>query len=85
MSSVCPEKYCFFWREEGGLSADGSFSNVNEALKVVTREQKSRCGCYFGICIRLDLVKGNIDWYEPNEVELAKDGLPWNHFLLFER
>jgi hypothetical protein len=43
--------------------------------------QDDHCGCSFGVCIRLDPINGNNDWYEPNEVKLEKAGLPWFYFI----
>jgi hypothetical protein len=42
---------------------------------------KSQCGKTFGLCIREDASHSQKDWYEPNEPELEKAGLPWFYFI----
>lgn len=52
----CPERYCFFWLDEGS------------------------CGCPFGTCYRIEADNKNKDWFEPNEPEHDKNGLPYDYF-----
>ncbi|MBY0013428.1 hypothetical protein H7K49_23385 [Paenibacillus typhae] len=60
------------------------FSDVKKAMNVANKAKpalKGHCGCSFGICIRESSDSSHKDWYEPNEPELEKDGLPTDHFF----
>ena len=82
--NICPEEFCFFWKEKGSGFALGLYNNLDEALMAIKPVEKSFCGCNFGKCIRN---KENIEfcevnnWYEPSEPVLEKAGLPWFYFI----
>lgn len=79
----CPNEYCSFWRKAGNQADYGVYLNLEEALKNLELVEQSHCGCSFGICKRneecTDL--NALDYYEPQEVQLEKDGLPWFYFM----
>jgi len=85
-AGFCPGRYCFMWVPPGGkadLSGRG-YSSLEEA--VTPRADwvefpQGGCGCAFGRCTRLDPVGGDHDWYEPHELTLKRDGLPWFYFI----
>ena len=39
------------------------------------------CGCWLGRCSRDKLGAGECDKYEPHELTLEQDGLPWFYFI----
>jgi hypothetical protein len=79
--SVCPQRFCFLWREAGDTFAAGLYSTVEQALEASTTITESHCGCAFGLCTRLDPVHGDHDWYEPDEPHLSEARLPWFYFI----
>lgn len=78
---VCPQRYCFSWVEKGDFFAPGLYNNVEEALTNTTQAEEGYCGWSLSICTRLDPVNGKADYYEPDESNLAEDGLPWFYFM----
>ncbi|KAB8142989.1 hypothetical protein F8S13_12165 [Chloroflexia bacterium SDU3-3] len=79
-STICPQIYCFHWRAAGGWVAEGLYPNLQVAYQAQEFVATSRCGCHFGHCARLGVL-GDCDWYEPDELQLAQDGLPWFYFI----
>lgn len=60
------------------------FSDIKKAIKVADRAKPAKdgyCGCAFGDCIRTKNKSTNKDWYEPNEPELERNGLPLDYYL----
>jgi predicted adenine nucleotide alpha hydrolase (AANH) superfamily ATPase len=57
--------------------------NFEDALKNSKLVEQSYCGCSFGICNRNEECTdpNALDYYEPHEVQLEKDGLPWFYFV----
>jgi hypothetical protein len=80
-ATECPKQFCFFWVEKGARFADGLYDSLQEAINHAVFVQDDFCRCTFGVCNRLALKNAERDWYEPNEVELAKAGLPWFYFI----
>lgn len=74
-SSECPKQFCFLWLEKGNQYAPGLHENLEEALKQVELVTESKCGCWFGICKRLDKINGKADFFEPCETEFGKEAL----------
>jgi hypothetical protein len=59
------------------------FSDVKKAMKIADKAiptKEGYCGRSFGSCIRKSNDSSHKDWYEPNEPELEKDGLPLTTF-----
>ena len=77
----CPKEYCFHWRVEGAYISPGLHKSLESALDKGKLVSESFCGCSFGICLRNELKKGTIDWYEPHESNLEKFRLPWFYFI----
>ncbi|MDY7226827.1 hypothetical protein [Hyalangium rubrum] len=78
---ICPRTFCFHFQPAGSRVAPGLHENVDAALKQALPISEDQCGCSFGVCTRLDALKGDRDWYEPNEPELERAGLPWSFFM----
>ncbi|PGZ86724.1 hypothetical protein [Bacillus sp. AFS029533] len=79
----CPKKYCFHWVGEGDIHLPFVFSDIKKAMKITNKAKSAKegyCGCSFGSCIRKSNNLTHKDWYEPNEPEIEKDGLPLDHF-----
>lgn len=85
-ADFCPGQYCFQWVPPGG-AADMSGRTYRSFEEATTRRDdwvefpRGGCGCTFGLCTRLDPAAGDQDWYEPNELTLGRDGLPWFYFI----
>jgi hypothetical protein len=77
----CPKQFCFHWAEKGSRLAEGFYCSLDEALNHMAFVQDDFCACTFGLCIRLDSINGDKDWYEPNEPELERASLPWFYFI----
>lgn len=77
---ICPQKFCFFWREAGDIFAVGLYESIDDALQKAKPTLETGCGCSFGVCVRSEKEKGERDWYEPCEPELREMGLPWFYF-----
>jgi hypothetical protein len=83
LKNKCPKEYCFLWREEGNQIARGVYMNLEDAFKNLELVEQSHCGCSFGICKRNEEFRDSnaSDYYEPNDVQLGKNGLPWFYFV----
>lgn len=80
-AGICPQKYCFFWKEKDSWSAPGLYENLQEALQNAQLISEGQCGCSWGICLRLNPLASERDLYEPHEPFLEYDGLPWFYFI----
>jgi hypothetical protein len=80
---ICPQGFCFHWADLGDKIAKQGrlYSSVDDALAEAVPVMDAGCTCSFGLCIRADAIKGDSDWYEPNEPALAKASLPWFYFI----
>ncbi len=85
-ADFCPGRYCFQWVPPGG-AADMSGRTYRSFREAIARRDgwvdfpQGGCGCGVGLCTRLDPVDGDSDWYEPCELALERDGLPWFYFI----
>ena len=75
----CPGRFCFHWVDKGDkLSWD------LRGIPAGTPHLEAGCGLPSNVfltrCDRDTAEPGPIDMYEPNEPELDKAGLSWNHF-----
>ncbi len=77
----CPEECCFNWAPEGSEVALGVYSNVAESLKALVPVSEGMCIWSFGLCRRLYPHPSLRDYYEPDEPELERHGLPWFYFI----
>ncbi len=77
----CPEDFCFNWAPKGSFVSPGVHRNVTESLKALVPVSEGQCFCPFGFCRRLYPHPTLHDWYEPNEPELERHGLPWFYFI----
>ena len=71
-SEECPKHLCFHWLEKGNRFAPGFYKNLDEALSHAEVVEESGCGCSFGVCVRINRLEENRDWFEPCEPELEK-------------
>jgi hypothetical protein len=78
---VCPRRFCFNFLEAGSSWAPGLHKSVDEALTKLQPVPEDQCGCFFGVCTRLDPVNGDADCYEPCEPALRQAGLPDDFFV----
>ncbi len=83
-ADICPKQFCFHWLLPGGMAETSGrrFKSVRDAAKsgFWLSYPDGGCACTYGVCTRLDAESGISDCYEPNEKELAKNGLPWFYF-----
>ncbi len=77
----CPGSFCFHWLPRGTSFASGMHEHLEAALAKARSVETERCACPSGSCTRLDPFKGDDDRYEPHERNLARQGLPWFHFV----
>lgn len=84
-ADICPGRYCFMWMPvSGATSPDGTFLPSRGATSRRAEGNDfpdGNCGCEFGVCTRLDPVHGDHDWYETDDPNLRRDGLPWFYFI----
>jgi hypothetical protein len=78
---LCPQRFCFHWREAGTKEASGLYPDLEQALDAAQPVTESGCGYPFGECVRLRGRPDAPDGYEPNEPELEQAGLPWFYFI----
>jgi len=75
----CPRRFCFLFAKDGDLVAPGLQATVETALASAVPVQGDHCRWTLGRCSRLGFGDKH-DFYEPNEPELERAGLPIAYF-----
>ena len=78
----CPGKYCFNWVDGGDQFTEGIQNSLKSALPHLRKVETSHCGLSLGNCIRdpSSTEEDKVDFFEPNEPNLDRDGLSADSF-----